>query len=163
MDFTARHCPATPSAHEVAALLAQARRLQQAQASGVLVARLHGKRVALLCSSDSDPDAALFRSAATALGVQVSHIVPQFAPAVPPHDMWRTARMFGRLYDAVECQGLAPEQVQQLSDAAGVPVFDGLARDGYLPEPDVERQGSATPPAIGRRFIVQAVLVASLR
>lgn len=164
MDFTASHRPAMLSAHEVAAVLAHARQLQQAQASGAAPARLlHGKRIALLCPSESDPDAALFRSAASALGAQVSHIVPRFAPAVTPHEMARTARMFGRLYDAVECQCLAPQQVQQLSDAAGVPVFDGLARDGYLPERAIDPQGSAVPPAIGRRFIVQAVLVASLR
>lgn len=152
------------SAHEAAAVLAHARQLQQAQASGAAPAPLlHGKRIALLCARESDPDAALFRSAASTLGAQVSHIVPRFAPAVTPHEMARTGLMFGRLYDAVECQGLAPEQVQQLSDAAGVPVFDGLAHAGYLPEPAIGPQGDAALPAIGQRFIVQAVLVASLR
>lgn len=164
MDFTATHRPAMLPAHEVAAVLAHARQLQQAQASGAVAAPLlHGKRIALLCQSDTDPDAALFRSAASALGAQVSHIVPRFAPAVTPHEMSRTGLMFGRLYDAVECQGVAPEQVQQLSDAAGVPVFDGLARAGYLPEPGVDPKGGPALPAIARRFIVQAVLVASLR
>ncbi len=162
MDFTARPSPSLPAAHELAALLADAGRLRQAHAAGHVVPQLLGKHLALLCAIDTHPDAALFRSAATALGAQVSHIVPQFAMAVALHDMQRTARMFGQLYDAVECQGVPSDRVQQLSLSAGVPVFDGLATAGHaLAHIDVSPLG-AVPSVDARRYLVQAVLLACL-
>ena len=40
--------------------------------------------------------------------------------------------MLGRLYDAVECQGLDSALVQQMADVAGIAVYDGLASDERL-------------------------------
>ena len=70
--------------------------------------------------------------------------------------------MLGRLYDAVVCQGLAPEQVQQLNDAAGVPVFDGLGTAQHIAAHLAALLGSEVPPADARRFVLQALLIASL-
>ena len=163
MDFTARPHPATLPAPDVAALLAEARRLQRAAEFGPAAPLLRGKRLALLCDCDTDPDAALFRSAAVALGAQVSHIVPRLPEAATPLEMRHTARLFGRLYDAVECQGVAAERVQQLNDAAGVPVFDGLATERGALTRIAGAPGGGAVPADERRYLVQAVLLACLR
>lgn len=95
---------------------------------------LRGKNLGLLCETDSSA-ATLFERAAIALGAQVVRIRPSAAGLLTPAERAPTARMLGRLYDAVECQGLAPALVQQLRSAAGVPVFDGLAgRQAEAPE-----------------------------
>ena len=41
-----------------------------------------------------------------------------------------TARVLGRLYDGVECQGLDARLVDQLRSGSGVPVFNALAAPG---------------------------------
>ena len=43
-----------------------------------------------------------------------------------------TARVLGRMFDALEFRGYAQTAVQELADYAGVPVFNGLT-DEYHP------------------------------
>jgi ornithine carbamoyltransferase len=42
-----------------------------------------------------------------------------------------TARMLGRLYDAVDCEGLDAQSVELIERDAAVPVFTGLADPGH--------------------------------
>ena len=73
-----------------------------------------------------------------------------------------TARVLGRLYDGIECQGLAPELVRQLGRDAGVPVFDGLAAAHHPTAHLAQRLAGTGSLAKKRQLIVQAVLLSTL-
>ena len=49
-----------------------------------------------------------------------------------------TARVLGRMYDAIEYRGAGQEIVEELAEYAGVPVFNGLT-DEFHPDPDARR------------------------
>ena len=155
--------PATLRPNDAATLRAEAERLQRDAAAGVLTPMLRGKRIALLCERATDADAVLFERAATELGAQVSHIRPSLLEGPSALETAHTARLLGRLYDAVECQGVAAERVQLLRDAAGVPVFDGLAVAAHLAAQFVDADGPGTAPtADEQHFRLQALLLARL-
>lgn len=111
---------------EVQALLESARVLRRAVESGGPICLLRDKNLGLMCADEDSAEAALFRRAANGLGARVSHLRP-LAPDIDPKVVRDTARMLGRLYDAVECQGLSRALVQAIRVDAGVPVHDAMA------------------------------------
>ncbi|MEO5509444.1 MAG: ornithine carbamoyltransferase [Longimicrobiales bacterium] len=149
------------SPREVSALLVDARALQRAAAAGHTQPLLRGKNFGLLCEAD-DVDAALFRSAAMEMGARVAHIRPSLSELSTPQEVRRTARMLGRLYDAVECQGMVRALVQQVSNDAGVPIYDGIASKNHPTARLAELLGNGTSPADNRRFVLQAVLLSTM-
>ena len=152
----------TITPRELSRVLDTARALLRSAAASEPGALLRGRQFGLLCESDQDADAALFRQAATALGGQVAHIRPSLMALRPPSEMQRTAKMLGRLYDAVDCHGLMPALVQQLAADAGVPVYDGLASAQHLTATLVDQLTGEASAADKRRVIVQAVLLGSV-
>jgi ornithine carbamoyltransferase len=152
----------TMTPRDVAALLANARALAQAAAAGATQPLLRGKNFGLVSEDDDDGEAALFRRAALELGAHVAHVRTSLSAQSTPHEVQHTARMLGRLYDLVECQGMAAALVQQVSDAAGVPVFDGLASPAHPTVRLAEQLGADAAPGDARRFVLQAVLLVSL-
>jgi ornithine carbamoyltransferase len=157
--------PPSPPPGVAEVLLANARLLQRAEPGSDMEGLLRGKNLGLVCESDDDADATRFREAAEALGASVSHIRPELAPAggVTGGSLLRTARLLGRLYDAIECQGLAPALVVQLGREAGVPVFDGVATPAHsIAQLALELNGPE-PLEKKRRLLVQAVLLLELR
>ena len=62
----------------------------------------------------------LFRSA------QVTYIDPNSSQIGHKESMKDTARVLGRMYDAIEYRGFKQEIVDELAEYAGVPVFNGL-------------------------------------
>ena len=151
--------PASMTPRDVSVLLEQARALQRAVEEGGVGAQLKGKNLGLLCDVDDSPEAVLFRRAATELGAHVSHIRPRLTEASPDHEVLHTGRLLGRLYDAVECHGLAPALVARLGAAAGVPVYDGLATAQHPTAALAERLGPAADTVDSRRFLLQAMLL----
>ncbi len=144
------------------ALLDTARLLQRAILNGGPLQSLRGKKLGLLRAAEDSIDAEHFCSAARELGAHVARIRSAFTPNSTPSEVQDTARMLGRLYDAVECQGLPPSLVEQLAGAAGIPVYDGLALPSH-PSADLAQQLVGDEPlADKRRFIVQAVLLATI-
>ena len=143
-------------------LLDQARSLQRAAAAGDLPASLRGRKFALLSEADDSGDAELFQRAAVELGAQVTHIRPSVAELSTLLDVRRTAYMLGRLYDAVECQGMASDLVHQIGFHASVPVYDGVASQKH-PTAKLTDQldGDASNPD-KRRFVLQAFLLSTI-
>jgi ornithine carbamoyltransferase len=147
---------------EAEALLASARALQRAAAAGQPQALLRGKNLGLLCPDDSQQDALLFRRAAAELGAHVAHIGMSLSERSDAQEVAHTARLLGRLYDAVECQGLAHEVVQQIAGAAGIAVYDALASPQHPSAQLAEQLGGPTSPAENRRFVLQALLLSTI-
>jgi ornithine carbamoyltransferase len=143
-----------------AALLASARQLRLAALGGLVHRPLQGRNIGLLAQDNETDEARLFTAAALALGARVVWLpTSPWADDVVARD---TARLMGRLYDAVECQGLAATEVAWLSQHAGVPVFDALAGPGHSSAQlaDALEGGSADP--LNRRCVLQAVLMGAL-
>lgn len=142
-----------------AALLPQARAFQDAARRGTLPALLSGKRFGLLCTEPASVSARLFESAARQLGAQVSHVQPDLTLDSSPREVAETARLLGRLYDGLECQGLPHALVERLARSAGIPVFDGVAQ----PTHDSAALALLLEPGdtheLRRRCVVQAVIV----
>ena len=144
--------------------LATALALQRAEPA-VLRPLLAGRRFGLVCTNDRAADALAFREAAERLGAHVAHVVP------PPESagddgattaLRRTAVLLGRLYDALECQGLPEGAVRRLAHEAGIPVFDGAATAGHPSAGLAERLDPTLPLPHRRRCVLQAVLLQTL-
>lgn len=157
--------PSPSVAGTAEALLASARLLQRSEPGADTEVLLRGKNLGLVCEDAAGADAMLFRDAAATLGASVSHIRPDLAPpdGTVGSGPLRTARLLGRLYDGIECQGLAPALVRQLASEAGVPVFDGLATAAHPSALLAEQLLGADSPERKRRLIVQAMLLLELR
>jgi len=149
------------SPQDVAAVLANARALQRAVQAGTNQPLLRGKNIGLLCNSADDEDAVFFRAAALDLGAHVTHIRPSLSEFSTLQEVQHTARVLGRLYDAVECQGIPAALVQRIADAAGVPVYDGIASGRHPTARLAELLGDGDL-AGNRRFLLQAVLLGSI-
>jgi len=147
--------------HEVDAVLASARTLKRAAVAGRVQPLLRGKNLALICTEQAQPDAALFHRAATGLGAHVSQVRPTTEELATPADVKHTARMLGRLYDGIECQGLPADLVSSLDRDAGVPVFDGLACAQHAGAELARLLGSGNE-ADDRLFVLQALLVGTI-
>lgn len=152
---------ATPqlSPLKVASLLCHARILQRAALAGSTPQLLRGKNLGLLCETPPDEAQALFRHAAEELGAHVAVMRAILSPESAPQEVQHTARMLGRLYDAVECQGIAPALVLQIARHAGIPVSEGAAMEGHPADRLAELLGDRTPLADNRRFVLQALLL----
>ena len=157
---------------DVAFVLDNARALQLAAQAGDLRSLLRGRKFGLMCEidndresdndNDSDSDAALFRRAAVELGAHVAHIRPSLTELSTPSEVQDTARMLGRLYDAVECHGMAADLVHQLGVDAGVPVFDAIASKRHPTAKLDALLGGDSAPFDKRRFVLQAVLLSTV-
>jgi ornithine carbamoyltransferase len=149
------------SPHDAEEVLATARMLQRAAGAGRTQPLLRGKHFGLLSESADSAAAELFRAATVELGAQLTHIRPPFTEASPVADVQQCARVLGRLYDVVECEGIAPTLVRRIAGDAGVPVFDAIAGAAHPTARLAADLGDGTP-GDNRRFVLQAVLLSTL-
>jgi ornithine carbamoyltransferase len=119
------------SSADVAVLLDTASSLKKADRAGHPLRPLRGKNIAVMCESPGDPALVSFTAAATALGAQVAHIRPSSSRITQPNASHETAVVLGRLYDAIECEGMPLSLVQEVERTAGRPVFNGLAEASH--------------------------------
>ena len=148
--------------HDVSLVLDHARALQLAARAGDLRASLRGRKFGLMCEADKDGDAALFRRAAVELGACVAQLRSSLTELSTPQEVQHTARMLGRLYDAVECQGMAPSLVHRLGIDAGVPVYDGIACQHHPTATLCALLDGDSSALDKRRFVLQAVLLSTV-
>ena len=113
-------------------LLDLARDLKRAKYSGTEKQHLRGKNIALIFEKTSTRTRCAFEVAAYDQGANVTYIDPGSSQIGHKESMKDTARVLGRMYDAIEYRGFKQDVVQELTDYAGVPVFNGLT-DEYHP------------------------------
>lgn len=147
------------STDDMSELLASAQALGRAAKTDGPGASLRGKNLGLLCEFEVDADAALVRRAALELGAHVAHIRPSLTEMSTREEVRHTARMLGRLYDVLVCQGLPLGLVQQIGADAGVPVLDGAASADHPTAPLAAQLGDSISPDDARRFVLQALLL----
>ncbi|MBK6404923.1 MAG: ornithine carbamoyltransferase [Holophagales bacterium] len=103
-----------------------ARDLKRAKYAGVETRRLGGKNVALIFEKDSTRTRCAFEVACHDQGASVTYLGPSGSQIGKKETMKDTARVLGRMYDAIEYRGYGQAIVEELAQWAGVPVYNGL-------------------------------------
>jgi len=111
---------------EIKHLLDLAFELKKAKYAGTEKAKLVGKNIALIFEKSSTRTRCAFEVAAYDQGAHVTYLGPTGSQIGAKESIKDTARVLGRLYDAIEYRGFGQEIVEQLAKYSGVPVYNGL-------------------------------------
>jgi len=117
------------SSQEIRFLLELSKDLKKAKYTGTEIQRLKGKNIALIFEKDSTRTRCAFEVAAFDQGAHVTYLGPSGSQIGKKESMKDTARVLGRMYDAIEYRGYAQEIVEELAEYAGVPVWNGLTNE----------------------------------
>ena len=115
---------------EIEAILARAKAFQPLQTQSLKkLDTLRGKMIVNLFYEASTRTRSAFEVASFDQGAQVSYIGPSGSHIGYKESMKDTARVLGRMYDAIEYRGFSQEDVDILAEYAGVPIWNGLTDD----------------------------------
>ncbi len=116
---------------EIQHLLDLAAELKAAKAQRREVPQLAGKSIALIFEKTSTRTRCAFEVAAADQGASTTFLEPGTTQIGHKESIKDTARVLGRIFDAIEYRGSAQSVVEQLSEYAGVPVYNGLTDDWH--------------------------------
>jgi ornithine carbamoyltransferase len=119
------------SPDELVYLLDLSAELKAAKREGREEQMLAGKEIALICEKDSTRTRCAFEVAAYDQGAHVTFIGPGGSHMGHKETVKDTARVLGRMYDAIEYRGFGQETAEELARWAGVPVFNGLTDEWH--------------------------------
>jgi ornithine carbamoyltransferase len=111
---------------EMRYLLDLSRDLKRAKYTGTEQQGLKGKNICLIFEKSSTRTMCAFEVAAFDQGAQVTYLGPSGSQIGYKESMKDTARVLGRMYDAIEYRGYGQDIVEELAQYAGVPVYNGL-------------------------------------
>src|SRR6266550_9105159 len=107
-------------------LLDLARDLKRAKYARTEQKHLDGKEICLIFEKTSTRTRCAFEVACYDQGAHVTYLDPSGSQLGHKESFKDTARVLGRMYDAIEYRGASQHGVEALADYAGVPVFNGL-------------------------------------
>ena len=116
---------------ELRHLLRLAEALKTAKYAGTERKRLDGKEIALIFEKTSTRTRSAFEVAAFDQGAHVTYLDPSGSQLGHKESVADTARVLGRMYDAIEFRGNAQTDVEELAANAGVPVYNGLTDEWH--------------------------------
>src|SRR5690349_458992 len=119
------------SADELRYLIDLAAELKAAKKEGREEQKLVGKEIALIFEKDSTRTRCAFEVAAYDQGAHVTFIGPSGSHMGHKETVKDTARVLGRMYDAIEYRGFAEATADELARWAGVPVYNGLTDEWH--------------------------------
>ena len=133
VDLRGRHLMklADFSPEEITYLLDLAGELKAAKKEGREEQRLAGREIALIFEKDSTRTRCAFEVAAYDQGANVTFIGPSGSHMGHKETVKDTARVLGRMYDAIEYRGFAQDTAEELARWAGVPVYNGLTDEWH--------------------------------
>jgi len=111
---------------ELMNLIGLAKELKAAKKARTEEQYLKGMEIALIFEKTSTRTRCSFEVAAYDQGAHVTYLGPEGTQIGIKESMKDTARVLGRLYDAIEYRGFSQENVEILSNYSGVPVYNGL-------------------------------------
>jgi ornithine carbamoyltransferase len=117
--------------NELLYLLDLSAELKAAKKEGREEQMLLGKAIALIFEKDSTRTRCAFEVAAYDQGAHVTFIGPGGSHMGSKETVKDTARVLGRMYDAIEYRGFAQETAEELARHAGVPVYNGLTDEWH--------------------------------
>lgn len=118
LDFTA---------DELRYLIDLAAELKAASKARVERQYLTGRKIALIFEKTSTRTRCAFEVAAYDQGAHVTYLGPESSQIGLKESMKDTARVLGRMYDAIEYRGFGQDVIEELAFYAGVPVYNGLS------------------------------------
>ena len=113
-------------------LLDLARDLKRAKYARTEQEHLKGKEICLIFEKTSTRTRCAFEVACHDQGATVTYLDPSGSQMGHKESAKDTARVLGRMFDAIEYRGAGQEVVEELAKYAGVPVYNGLT-DEYHP------------------------------
>lgn len=119
------------TAGEFRFLLRLASALKIAKYAGTEVRRLDGKEIALIFEKTSTRTRSSFEVSAFDQGAHVTYLDPSGSQIGHKESIADTARVLGRMYDAIEFRGSRQDDVEELARYAGVPVYNGLTDEWH--------------------------------
>lgn len=114
---------------EIQTLLELAASLKAEKKNAAEQPRLTGKNIALIFEKTSTRTRCAFEVAAHDQGAHVTYLDSSGSQIGHKESIRDTARVLGRMYDAIEYRGYGQEIVEQLAEYAGVPVINGLTNE----------------------------------
>jgi ornithine carbamoyltransferase len=114
------------NAEEFLFLVSLAGQLRAEKRQGVSGRRLAGRNIALIFEKTSTRTRSAFEVAAHDEGGHVTYLGPGESQLGHKESVKDTARVLGRMFDALEYRGFAQASMDTLGEFAGVPVWNGL-------------------------------------
>jgi ornithine carbamoyltransferase len=105
--------------------------LKAAKYEGREEQHLTGKNIALIFEKTSTRTRAAFEVASFDQGAHVTYLDPSGSQMGHKESVADTARVLGRMYDAIEFRGKRQEDIEILAENAGVPVYNGLTDEWH--------------------------------
>ncbi|MGO1667073.1 ornithine carbamoyltransferase [Flaviflexus sp.] len=105
--------------------------LKAERAAGREQQRLAGQAIALIFEKTSTRTRAAFEVAAVHQGAATTYLDTSASQIGHKESIEDTARVLGRMYDAIEFRGDRQADVELLAESAGVPVYNGLTDDWH--------------------------------
>ncbi|AJE81249.1 ornithine carbamoyltransferase [Streptomyces albus] len=118
-------------AEEFRSLIALAAELKAAKRAGGEARRLVGRNIALIFEKTSTRTRCAFEVAAADQGATTTYLDPAGSQMGHKESVKDTARVLGRMFDAIEYRGDSQEKVEEFAAHAGVPVYNGLTDDWH--------------------------------
>lgn len=112
-------------------LIRLAAELKAAKQAGTERPKLAGRNIALIFEKDSTRTRTGFEVAAYDQGAHVTYLGPTGSQIGHKESMKDTARVLGRIYDAIEYRGFGQKTAEELAAYAGVPVYNGLTNETH--------------------------------
>jgi ornithine carbamoyltransferase len=100
--------------------------LKAEKRNGTETERLKQKEIVLIFEKSSTRTRCAFEVAAYDQGAHVTYLGPEGSQIGHKESMKDTARVLGRMYDAIEYRGFSQDLVEILAKHSGVPVYNGL-------------------------------------
>ncbi len=119
------------SQEEIRFLLNLSRKLKRAKRAGTEKPRLSGKNICLIFEKASTRTRCAFEVAAYDQGMGVTYLDPSGSQIGHKESIKDTARVLGRMYDAIEYRGFRQSVVEELAGYSGVPVYNGLTDESH--------------------------------
>jgi ornithine carbamoyltransferase len=119
------------TAEEIVYLLDLSAELKAAKREGREEQKLVGKEIVLIFEKDSTRTRCAFEVAAYDQGAHVTFIGPSGSHMGHKETTKDTARVLGRMYDAIEFRGFAEGVAEELATWSGVPVYNGLTDEWH--------------------------------
>jgi ornithine carbamoyltransferase len=116
---------------ELEYLLDLSAELKAAKRDGREERKLAGKEIALIFEKDSTRTRCAFEVAAYDQGAHATFIGPSGSHMGSKETVKDTARVLGRMYDAIEYRGFGQRTAEELAQWAGVPVYNGLTDEWH--------------------------------
>jgi ornithine carbamoyltransferase len=114
---------------ELRSLIDLSAELKAASKAGQEKQRMTGKKIALVFEKTSTRTRCAFEVAAYDQGAHVTYLGPDSSQIGVKESIKDTARVLGRMYDAIEYRGFGQDVVEVMAQYAGVPVYNGLSNE----------------------------------